>query len=426
MTQSTTTPLTVATDRRLIRSKWHSTRYVVGAVNAPIARAGTARPPVNLAFVLDRSGSMSGPKLGLAAQAAQEGIARLLPTDRFCVVMYDEDVDMVVPSTLATANARRDAIERLRRVGTGGSTDLGAGWLAGCSQIAMALMADGVNRALLLTDGLANRGITSAEDLAHHAAQLRARGVSTSTFGVGNDFDEALLQAMAQAGGGHFYDIADAAAIRDHISSEVGETLEIVAREVTLQVALPTGVRVESLGAFPVREAGGRPAVTLGDLVSGQELEVPLRLSFPLGMPGERVPAVFTLADRDDVLDGTVARVAWEHADDATNDAQPRTVEVDRVVARVFAARARQEAVRRNKSGEYEAARHVLEATARRIRSYAGSDPELRAIADGLLQEGESFRHAMPARALKEAYAQSSYEMQSRSVEGKARRSPAR
>ena len=97
---------------------------------------------------------------------------------------------------------------------------------------------------------------------------------------------------MAQAGGGHFYDIASAAAIRDHISSEVGETLEVVARDVALQLTLPEGVRVESLGAFPAREAGGRTRIELGDLVSGQEVEVPLRLSFPLGRVGDAIPAV--------------------------------------------------------------------------------------------------------------------------------------
>ncbi len=253
---------------------------------------------------------MSGPKLTLAAQAAEEGIGRLLPTDRFSVVMYDEDVSVLVPGTLATPEARRDAIERLRRVVSGGSTDLGAGWLAGCEQVAIALAVDGVNRTLLLTDGLANRGITGADELAHHAAQLRARGVSTSTFGVGNDFDETLLQAMAQAGGGHFYDIATAAAIRDHISSEVGEALEVVARDVSVQVTLPEGVRIESLGAFPARLAQDRTTIAIGDLVSGQEVEVPLRLSFPVGRMGESVPAVLTLTDRDDVLDGAIGRVA--------------------------------------------------------------------------------------------------------------------
>ena len=423
MTPPTTQRLTIATDRRLIRSRWHSQRFIVARVSAPEARTGHVRPPVNLSFVLDRSGSMSGQKLQLAAQAVEEGIGRLQPTDRFSIVMYDAEIDVLVPGTLATGDARRVAIERLHQVDARGSTDLSGGWLAGCEQVAMALVAEGVNRALLLTDGLANEGMTDTAELAHHATQLRARGVSTSTFGVGNDFDEVLLQQMAQAGGGHFYDIATAAAIRDHIRSEVGETLEVVARDVALRLTLPEGVRVESLGAFPAREAGGRTRIELGDLVSGQQVEVSLRLTFPLGRIGDSTPAILSLADRDGVLADATGRLSWEYADDAANDAQSRDHEVDRVIARVFVARAQREAVRLNRARDYDAARKTLEATARRIRTYAGRDPELRSIVDELMHEVERFRHEMPERVRKEAYARSAYAMQSRAADGAARRS---
>ena len=109
-------------------------------------------------------------------------------------------------------------------------------------------------------------------------------------------------------------------------------------------------------------------------------------------------PAVFTLTDRDGVLDGAAARVAWDYADDRANDAQPRERAVDRLVAGIFAARARQRAVELNRRGDYQAASEDLKATAKKIRGYAGSDPELRAIVDGLLAEAETVR-ARHARA---------------------------
>ncbi len=283
-----------------------------------------SRPSVNLAFVLDRSGSMDGQKIRLAAQAIEEAINRLQPSDRFAVVIYDDVVETIVPGTLATPAARSEAIGRLRSIGARNMTNLSGGWLAGCEQVASALDQEGVNRALLLTDGLANVGITDRDELARHAGELRARGVSTSTFGVGDDFDEVLLAGMATAGGGHFYFIASAAQIRDHIGSEVGETLEVVARDVTLDVTLPDGVRLESLGAFPAMARGGRTSIELGDLVSGQEVEVPMRLFFGFGQVGDVLPAVMSLSDRDGVLDGAAARLAWSYADDRANDAQPR------------------------------------------------------------------------------------------------------
>ena len=97
---------------------------------------------------------------------------------------------------------------------------------------------------------------------------------------------------MADAGGGHFYYIADAAGIRDYVTSEVGETLEIVARDVTLQVSAPDGIQVESLSPFPTQAFGGRTVVTLGDLVAEQRLQVVLRLNFPYGEIGRDTGAL--------------------------------------------------------------------------------------------------------------------------------------
>ena len=245
---------------------------------------------------------MSGEKIRVAKVAVEEAIARLRPDDRFSVVVYDDVVDVVIESTPASAEARRGAIERLRAVDARGSTNLGEGWLRGCEQVAGHLVDRGVNRCLLLTDGLANVGMTDPDQLASHAAELRARGVSTSTFGVGNDFDERLLQALADAGGGHFYYIADAPQIRDAITSEVGETLEVVARDVDLEITARDDIRIEPISPYPVRAGGNRTLVALGDLGSEQVVEVVLRLSFPYGEIGRETGAIVALTDRDGIF----------------------------------------------------------------------------------------------------------------------------
>ena len=413
----------VRPDRHLIRPTYRSNRFVLAEITAPAAQSERARPPVNLAFVLDRSGSMGGPKIRLAKQAVEEAIARLHDDDRFAIVVYDDRIDVVVPGTLATPDARRSALERLREVDARGSTNLGEGWLRGAEQVAVALSAEGVNRCLLLTDGLANVGITDRDALARHAGELRARGVSTTTFGVGEDFDEVLLQAMASAGGGHFYFIATPASIRDHITSEVGETLEVVAREVTLEIDAAEGVRVESLSPYPVRDARGRTEVVLGELSSEERVEVVLRLNFPYGEAGRTTGALFSLSDRDGVMRGE-AKLAWAYADDAANDHQERDRVVDRAVARIFAARARQEAVGRNRHGDYDGARHLVEATARRIRGYAGRDAELRAILAELEGAVQELAAPMPEMERKRMHASASYLMRSRMEDGQARKGP--
>lgn len=417
------TRLTARADRRFVRPNHRSHRFVLVEVTAPSASQQRERAPVNLAFVLDRSGSMSGEKLGLAKRAVEEALGRLDDRDRFSIVVYDDVVDVVVESTTASAEARRNAMSRLAAIDARGSTNLGDGWLRGCEQVAGDLSDAGVDRVLLLTDGLANRGITDAAQLAHHAGELRARGVATTTFGVGNDFDEALLQAMADAGGGHFYYIANAGQIRDHIASEVGETLEVVARDAELEVLAGEGIEVETISPHPLTSRGTRSLVALGDLVADQVLDVVLRLTFPYGQLGRESGLILSIRDRDGAFESAGvrdARLTWAWADDRTNDAQDRDVDVDRAVARQFAARARQEAVMRNKVGDYDRARWVLAATAKRIRRYAGRDPVMRALVAELESETPQFSVAMAPRALKEAHFASANLARTRDTHGRS------
>ena len=404
-------------DRSYIRPHDRSHRFVLMEVTAPPATQARQRPPVNLSFVIDRSGSMSGQKLELAKQAVTEAIARLDGRDRFSVVVYDDSVQVLVEATMATDHARRDATTRLRALGPGGSTNLSGGWLMGCEQVAARQDPDAVNRVLLLTDGLANVGMTDPGELSQHAGELRARGISTTTFGVGNDFDEALLQSMADAGGGHFYYIADAAQIRDHIASEVGETLEVVARDVTVELVPAEGVRVEAISPHRLSFGGTRGMLVVGDLVADQVVEVVLRLTFPYGELGRETRVIAS-------VDGATERLVWTYADDRTNDKQPRDREVDRAVARQFAARARQEAVRLNRMGNFQAANQALEGTAKRIRKYAFGDPELRDLAESLAGQAQTFAAPMLERSLKEAHFASANMARSRDALGRSMRRP--
>jgi Ca-activated chloride channel family protein len=369
---------------------------------------------------------MSGAKLSVAKAAVEAAIGRLQPDDRFSVVVYDDVVDIVIESTSASAEARRSAIARLREIEARGSTNLGEGWLRGCEQVANRLVEQGINRCLLLTDGLANVGITDPAVLAGHAAALRARGVSTSTFGVGNDFDESLLQELADAGGGHFYYIADAPQIHDAITSEVGETLEVVARDVVLELTARDDIRIEPISPYRAVTRGNRTSVALGDLGSEQAVEVVLRLSFPYGDLGRETGAIVALTDRDGVFgpggagEAEPVRLTWTYADDQANDAQPRDRDVDRAVARLFAARARQEAIARNRAGDFVHAGQILRATAARIREYAGTDEDLRTVMEGLTREQAVYAAPMPEPSRKQAHFASANLLRSRDAQGRS------
>jgi hypothetical protein len=150
-----------------------------------------------------------------------------------------------------------------------------------------------------------------------------------------------------------------------------------------------------------------------------------LKLDFPAGQAGDQTGVIFSLADRDGMLFAPSEACRWSWASLAETEAQARDRVVDRQVATLYAARARAAAAEHNRAGHYELARHVLTATALRIRSYAGSDPELNALADSLLGEVETFSEGpLAPMVMKGAYFSAYVAERGRDVVGRARRSP--
>lgn len=421
--------LSLRTDRQLIRGGARSTRYLMISLTAPVAPPRTERPPVNVGLVLDRSGSMDGErKFTLARDAVEQSLRLLRESDTFTLVVYDGQVDVLMPPTPASADAKRTALQRLAEVQPRGCTDLHAGWNAGALGLVERVRAGkgAVTRLLLLTDGLANEGITDPYALTRRAHEMRTLGVATTTFGVGADFDERLLRDMAHEGGGQFYFVETPAQIPDLLTSELGEALEVVRRDVALQIELPEGAEAECLNRFrTVRAAGDNELrMELGDLTSGQEVCAVVRVRFPRGENGMVTGVRVSVASADPLAREAEQTLLWQYASHAENDAQPRDRVVDREVARLFAARARAEATESNRRGDYDRARHVLEATARRIQGYTFGDRELQQLRLELLREVRHFAEGpMSAMAMKSALFVAEAVGKGRGRDGRARRS---
>ena len=375
MTRTTpTTTFSVHADRRLVRADQPDTRHILVRLTAPEAprdtrKAKPARPGVNVCFVLDRSGSMAGTKLALARYAVERALTGLAPQDRFAIVTYDDRVEVVARSAKATDAAKHQALVALQSVDARGSTALHAGWAKGADAIKAHLDPKAVNRVLLLTDGLANIGETDPQVLAAFAADLRASGVPTSTFGVGADFDEALLQGIADAGGGHFYFIERPEQIPDYMTGELGELLETVARTVAVSVKHAPGLVVAPLSPIAAKAVGlGQLDVLLGDLVAGQDVELVLSVEFPAATAeGAQTTLFFTVADRDGVLKADGCTVDFESASAAACKAEKPNAEVEKAVAKLKVAQARQESVRLNRAGQYDVASASLSQVAKYV-----------------------------------------------------------
>ena len=153
--------------------------------------------------------------------------------------------------------------------------------MRGCELVADGLKELSVNRCLLLTDGQANQGIIDAEELATHARELHRRGVSTSTFGVGRGFNEHLLEAMSNQGGGKFYFIGNPQEIPAIFAKELSELTSVVAHRVEIKTHLPEGVDATVPAGWKVERAGVDLTIFPGDLYSGQESEFYLKLNVP-------------------------------------------------------------------------------------------------------------------------------------------------
>jgi Ca-activated chloride channel family protein len=247
---------------------------------APVAAGDAVRPPATVMVVLDRSGSMAGERLEVAKAAIDALVGRLAPTDRLGVVAFDDEVGVVVPCgpLAGMGPAARQAIAAL---GPGGMTNLSGGLLRGLQELRRAAGDDG-GTLVLLSDGHANVGEVDPDRLGGVCAKARGRRVTTSTIGVGLDYDEALLSALARGGAGsaHFAEEADTAGAQ--LAGEVDGLLRVTAQAASLMVRPAAGV--EGVTVWNDIPGVGTPdgiMLELGDLAGGEERRLVLTLDVP-------------------------------------------------------------------------------------------------------------------------------------------------
>jgi Ca-activated chloride channel family protein len=382
------------------------------------------RLPVCLALVLDRSGSMGGDKIRLAREATVAAIRSLASTDSFAVVAFDDVVELVVPLTRASSEGKREAASRVLRIEARGSTDLAGGWLRGAEQVGLGLVVtpDALGRVLLLTDGLANAGLQDPHEILRHVGALRTRRVGTTTIGVGEDFAEQMLGSMADTGGGHFYYVQRDEEIPATVAAEVGETLDVVARDVRLLLRADGPFGAVPQNPYPMTEEEGTYALQLGDLVSDQQITLALALDLPAGEIGKATTLRFELSDRDGTLEPEGTSVPFTRATAEDEASERPDQQVVRLVEGFSASRTRQQAVALNSLGARQEAVALLLAEAARIRAVAAGDEELTRLALGLEDCAEDCRHQLPQAMAKLFYKRASDHLKSRSAQGLAER----
>jgi Ca-activated chloride channel family protein len=258
-----------------------------------------------------------------------------------------------------------------------------------------------VSRVVLLTDGLANEGITDPQALAHHARELYQRGVGTSTFGVGTEYDEDLLEDMSAHGGGRYTYIDEPARIPGLFADELGRMLTTVARSATLTIILPDSGEARLAGGLPHTRSGRSISVVLGDLNAGEERFLHLLLFAPPASMAESLSIAAELAYTTCSGEQAVARteLSFRYAAPEEAASVDRDADLARRAAESQMETAVREALRQEKLGLRDQAQQTVEAMAYCLApdlddEQAGEYSMLRArVAEGLSESERKERH---------------------------------
>ncbi len=224
----------------------HTTYLKVGLTGFKLD-GDVKRPPVNVAIVLDKSGSMQGEKIRQAREAAKLAIGRLTADDIVSVISYDSTVNVLVPATRVSDKSA--IFQQIDRIGAGGNTALFGGVSKGAAEVRKFFDRNRVNRIFLLSDGKANVGPSSPGELGELGKSLGKEGISVTTLGLGLGYNEDLMTQLAMKSDGSHSFIEEPSQLTEIFNEDFGEALKVVAQKVEVRIECRRGVR-------PVRVLG--------------------------------------------------------------------------------------------------------------------------------------------------------------------------
>ena len=265
-------------------------------LTAPQNPMHASRPGQAVQVVLDRSGSMDGAPLEAAKGSLLKLIERLAPQDSFGLVAFDDSALVIVPTRTMVDHSMPALRKVIREMQTGGSTDISAGYLMGLRELTR-VQAEGGSTLLLISDGHANAGEKDPKFFTEVAIKSATQLVTTSTIGLGNGYDETILEALAQGGGGahRFAGTIDEAvgAIAAEVDDLLDKTIVNAVLRLTPTAAMTEVPMIEILQRLPFWMDGTTYVVQLGDLFSGENR----RFVIDIDVPGIAALGLCKLAD---------------------------------------------------------------------------------------------------------------------------------
>ncbi len=273
-----------------LRAASEATHVLVRIVapSQPADTVATPRAPLDLALVIDRSGSMSGHPLEAARESAIRIVNGLRPDDRVSVVAFDSHIEVVQP--LTTVTDRAELVRRIEGIDARGSTDLFGGWEEAVKQLAPFTRKDRIARVILLSDGQANQGLVDEQEIFARVTKAAGAGITTSTVGLGHGFNESLMTGMATAGEG----VANFGQTADDLDEAFEEQFAILSNTFLRQVKVTVqgGSDVQARLVGEILEEGVARSRKLGTLPWNASLVAVVELRIGAGAKADALAAV--------------------------------------------------------------------------------------------------------------------------------------
>ena len=348
----------------VIDTKAKDTVYLRLSLKALAARELERRAPINVALVIDRSGSMQGERLAAAKKGVEAALDRLGPDDTVSLVAYNHEVDVLLKA--GRLGSKRDGVERaIDRLTAQGTTALYAGVKEGGEQVKEFRSDMTVNRVVLLSDGLANVGPSSPREVADLGRQLAGKGISVSTIGLGLEYNDELMQRLAAVSDGNHVFVERPSDLAEIFDREFGDALSIAVRDVTITIECKAGFKPTRVLGRDADISGSRVTLNLAQLQADNEryviLELEPEVPHKVGSAEEvaRIDVAYMNLDSGS-REAVATRVKARFTDDAKDAEASLNKAVMSQVTEQIATENSERAMELRNQGDVAAARQVL------------------------------------------------------------------
>ncbi|MFQ0991223.1 vWA domain-containing protein [Gilliamella apicola] len=338
------------------------------------------RVPINLAIVIDKSGSMSGQRIEKAREAAILAVNMLNENDTLSIVAYDSEARVIVPATKVDNRLRIIGLINENIYAEGG-TALFAGLSKGIKQVENQLTKDKVNRIILLSDGQANIGPSSVNELSQLAIIAAKKNIAITTLGIGSDYNELLMSSIASYSDGNHVFVNNSADLENVFVHEFNDLMSAIAQDVVITIQLKNGVKpVRLLGRDGVIK-GNEITVKMNQLFSNQEKYVLLEVIPDKGKVGQEKTLAQVDLKYDNLLENKtenetqVVRISYTKDKKMVDDAIHQDVLVETELQKV--ALENEKALELYNQGKRDEAQQLLRENGEALKAISAQSPTM-------------------------------------------------